>query len=100
MAIDQVKNRERFRKALRVLMHLFLWPAIGCLLGFAVVQLLGLRRHTSVVIGAGDFSGQSGMLGMIYLFFYAFAYLLAPVLLMAAGFLKIIVISTRHAPGP
>ncbi|MGC4115766.1 MAG: hypothetical protein QM765_14430 [Myxococcales bacterium] len=69
---------------------LFLW-ALRFLALFAVLHLLGLREHTTVLSGTvmGKSSAVSGFLGLMYLLSYFGAILLAPPALIAAGIAKL-----------
>jgi hypothetical protein len=60
---------------------------------FLAVHLCGLREHTSVIadtVGSPGMSWQeSAFLGVTYLAFYMAAVVLAPILVLAAGFLAV-----------
>ncbi|HEY3448649.1 MAG TPA: hypothetical protein VGK67_19990 [Myxococcales bacterium] len=69
---------------------LVLWAGRFVLL-FAVLHLLGLREHTTVLSGTvvGKSSIVSGFLGLMYLLSYFAAILLVPPVLVAAGIAKV-----------
>ena len=66
----------------------FLARGVLLLAVFAILHLLGLREYTSFI--SGTTSGSSGdLLGITYFLAYSLALFIAPVLLIAAVFMKI-----------
>ncbi|MBU1108708.1 MAG: hypothetical protein KKB51_18675 [Candidatus Riflebacteria bacterium] len=66
----------------------FMARGILILIVFAILHLLGLREYTSFI--SGTTSGSFGdLLGISYFLAYSFALFVAPVLLIAAAFMKI-----------
>jgi len=69
----------------------FVRHATLIVLAFAVIHLFGLREYTSFLNGTtGSVEMDpttAGLLGIVYVLFYLAAILLAPILLIAAGFI-------------
>ncbi len=59
-------------------------------LAFGVAHLFGLRTYTSLLSGTGSLSPLESVFGAIYLVLYAGFVTLIPILLIAAGLLKLI----------
>ncbi len=57
---------------------------------FAVVSLLGFRQYVNVLSGTGAIEASHLFFGLAYLLSYAAAVVLAPILLLAALFEKIV----------
>lgn len=56
---------------------------------FSLLHLLGLREYTSFISGTTS-GGWGDLLGITYFILYSLAVFLAPVLIIATGFMKIL----------
>lgn len=69
----------------------FVRHAILIVVAFALIHAVGLREYTSVLNGTtGSVEMDptyAALLGIVYVFFYLAAILLAPILLIASGFI-------------
>ena len=76
------------------LKHVIVWFLVGaliCILAFGLVHLLGFRANTSFLSGTGSIKEEEITNGIIYIIMYAGFVILAPVLLIAAGLLKVFI---------
>jgi phosphotransferase system glucose/maltose/N-acetylglucosamine-specific IIC component len=69
----------------------FVRHAILIVVAFAIIHAIGLREYTSVLNGTtGSVEmdpASAALLGIVYILFYLATVLLAPILLIAAGFI-------------
>jgi hypothetical protein len=96
------RNSQRARGTIASPLYLLEWAALLTVL-FIIVQLAGLREYTSVLngtVGSTHLSWQTAsFLGAAYIFVYLGFVVVAPILILAAGILKIWqrIITTRQS---
>jgi hypothetical protein len=96
------RNSRRARGTIASSLYLLEWAALLTVL-FIIVQLAGLREYTSVLngtVGSTHLSWQTAsFLGAAYIFVYLGFVVVAPILILAAGILKIWqrIIATRQS---
>lgn len=97
------RTSRRMRGSIASPLYLLEWAAMLTIL-FVIVQLAGLREFTSVLngtVGSTHLSWQTAsFLGAAYIFVYLGFVLVAPILLLAAGILKIWqrIVATKEVP--
>lgn len=71
----------------------FVRHAVLIVVAFALIHALGLREYTSVLngtVGSVEMDPDyAALLGIVYILFYLAAILLAPILLIAGGFIAV-----------
>ena len=84
-------------------MRAFLSRAVGILIMFAVLHLLGFRKYTCLISGTASFGYLRGLCGAAYIVFYGLSIVGVPVFLLASGLAKgiewIIVHADRSTDG-
>jgi hypothetical protein len=86
------RNGRRARSTIASPLYLLEWAVLLTVL-FIIVQLAGLRDYTSVLngtVGSTHLSWQTAsFLGAAYIFVYLGFVVVAPILILAAGILKV-----------